>query len=295
MSRLFSLFLALIIGASAALATNRALLIGIGSYDRMATGWGPTHGDRDVDLLLPVLQKRGFTDIVTLKNERARKSAVVQAFKDLADRCAAGDKVYIHFSGHGQLVVDANGDEGTPKPYDEALVLYDAGRDSRKLGGAYDGRNHLIDDEIAPLLSAIKKKIGRKGEIFFAADACYSRGIQKDEITELDDTELLNYIRGTDHPFYPPAGSKYLASLPKPRPFPAGGKLYVATGAQGNERNLEYRAPDGKIYGSLSYYVDLLLRKDADFARWAREFQSGAYTRTNIFPPFQHPSLTIIS
>ena len=33
------------------LATNRALLIGIGKYDRMATGWNVIHGDNDVALL----------------------------------------------------------------------------------------------------------------------------------------------------------------------------------------------------------------------------------------------------
>lgn len=287
---LISLLLSLM--AATAFAESRALLIGIGKYDRRLTGWGETHGDSDVELLGDALRKAGFSDIATLVNGQATKKAVVSAFRTLASRCGEGDRVYVHFSGHGQLVKDCNGDEGSPKPYEESVVPYDAGRDSRKCGGGYDGRNHLLDDEIATLLADIKKAVGKNGEVFFAVDACYSRGIEKDEMVDFD-PELASYIRGTDIPFAPPPGSTYLASLPRPEPYPAGGRLYVASGCGAAERNIEYRAADGRLYGSLSFYIYTLLRKDSDFSRWKREFDSEGYRREGIFQTFQHPSVIL--
>ncbi len=36
---------------------------------------------------------------------------MVKAFKRLAARCRRGDIVYVHYSGHGQLMTDLDGDE----------------------------------------------------------------------------------------------------------------------------------------------------------------------------------------
>ena len=145
------------------LATNRALLVGIGKYDRMKTGWNVIHGDNDVDLLRPLLQKRGFSDIVALTNEQATKAKIVNELNALAERCQSGDNVYFHFSGHGQPIRDDNGDEGKSKKYDESIIPYDACRDSRKMNGKYVGQYHLIDDELCPLLYSIKLKLGQDG------------------------------------------------------------------------------------------------------------------------------------
>ena len=274
-------------------AANRALLVGIGKYDQMRTGWSPIHGDKDVELLAPMLAKKGFNDIVTLKNDKATKKAIVNALKDLAERSAPGDRIYFHFSGHGQPVRDDNHDEKDGKKYDESIVPYDACRDNLKMGGNYEGQNHLIDDELAPLLDAIKKKIGRKGELFVAVDACYSKGIQKDEVTDLD-PDILNFARGTDQPFVPKKGSTYLKNLPKPKEFSEGGLLTVVTACGSNESNYEYKVTPRLRYGALSYYIYTLLKTDADFSRWRKSFQEKKYEGRNIFQPIQHPSIEII-
>lgn len=275
-----------------ALATNHALLVGIGAYDSKRTGWEQVHGDNDVALLKPLLQKKGFTDVVCLSNEQATKAGIVNALKDLALRCKPGDKVYFHFSGHGQPIRDDNHDEKAPKKYDESIIPYDACRDSRKMSGKYAGENHLVDDELCPLLDAVKRRLGTKGELFVAVDACYSHGIEKDEVTDLD-PELLRYMRGTDHVFFPPAGSSYLKKLPKPKGFSRGARMSVVTACRENERNLEYKAPTGSLYGSLSYYISSLLKKDADFSRWIRCFKNRDYARLNIIQSVQHPSIEI--
>lgn len=285
-------FLMIVLALSAG-ATNRALLVGIGEYDQMATGWGRIHGDADVVLLKPLLANRGFSDIVTLTNADAKKADIVNALRQLAIRCKPGDKVYFHFSGHGQPISDENRDEANGKQFDESIIPYDACRDSRKMNGKYVGQFHLIDDELCPLLNEIKKAIGSNGEMFVAVDACYSKGIQKDEMTDID-PELLRYARGTDHAFVPHGHTSYLERVPKPDRFNPGAKMWVAAACQSNERNLEYRADSGKMYGSLSYYIAILLKSNANFGSWADSIREKRYVTRRIFQPSQHPSIEFI-
>lgn len=270
------------------LATNRALLVGIGKYDQMKTGWNVIHGDNDVELLLPLLQQRGFGDIVTLTNEQATKASIVEALTSLANRCQSGDKVYFHFSGHGQPIRDDNHDEGISKKYDESIIPYDACRDSRKMNGTYSGQYHLIDDELCPLLDAIKRKLGTDGELFVVVDACFSKGIQKDEMTEID-PELIRYVRGTNYAFTPPGR----ITVKSPKDFTKGAILTVVTACKENERNIEYKAPSGRIYGSLSYYISILLKSNADFSHWRKSFGEKSYMNRGIFQSIQHPSIEI--
>jgi len=269
-------------------AANHALLVGIGKYDRMKTGWSEIHGDKDVALLKPLLEKHGFDDIVTLTNAQATKAGIVDELTALADRCNPGDKVYFHFSGHGQPIRDDNRDEGGSKKYDESIIPYDACRDSRKLDGTYVGQYHLIDDELCPLLDAVKSKLGPDGELFVVVDACFSRGIQKDEMTEID-PELLLYIRGTNHAFTPPGR----ITVKKPKGYTKGAKLTVVTACKEDERNFECKTPSGKIYGSLSYYISILLKSNADFEHWRQCFYNKSYSGRGIFQTFQHPSVEV--
>ena len=51
-----------------------------------------------------MLKDLGYTDFTTLTNEQATKVGMVDAFMSLATRCRKGDVVYIHYSGHGQLM-----------------------------------------------------------------------------------------------------------------------------------------------------------------------------------------------
>ena len=156
------------------------------------------------------------------------------------------------------------------------------------MNGKYAGQFHLIDDELCPLLNEIKKAIGSNGEMFVAVDACYSKGIQKDEMTDTD-PELLRYARGTTtHSF--PKGINHIFRLFRnlTDSLPVL-KMWVATACQSNERNLEYRSDSGKMYGSLSYYISLLLKSNADFGSWANSIREHRYATRGIFQPSQAP------
>lgn len=155
-------------------ATYRALLFGLGAQEDCT--WGKIHGDNDLYYVRQVLDDAGFTDIVQVKNEKATKQGMVRAFIDLANRCHKGDVVYIHYSGHGQLMTDLDGDEGLRSNasyarWDEAWIPYDA---YMHYGENDRGEKHLCDDEVEFYLSTIRERIGKKGQLIVVVDACHS-------------------------------------------------------------------------------------------------------------------------
>lgn len=174
MYRCILLFLLSIAAAMVHAQCKRALVFGIGEYEDKS--WNKINGDKDVDYAVEMLKVMGYTDIVTFKNSEATKVAMVEAFVSLAKRCGEGDVVYIHYSGHGQMITDLNGDEsfkwsGKHAMWDESWVPYDA---YMMYGKNDDGSKHLTDDEVASFLTAIRESIGNDGELVVVVDACHS-------------------------------------------------------------------------------------------------------------------------
>lgn len=142
-------------------------MIGIGR--QMDSSWPEIHGDRDVPLVVDMLEKCGFTDITTLTDENATKKGITDAFSRLACACSAGDLVYVHFSGHGQWMTDIEGDE--PDGWDESWIPYDA---YRTYCDKDRGDRHLCDDELAVLLQSVRDAVGTDGNVIVVVDACHS-------------------------------------------------------------------------------------------------------------------------
>ena len=276
-------------------AENRALLVGIGKYDTRKTGWSVIHGDSDVDMLNKWLISNGYKEenINCLKNEQATKNGIVKALKELAMQCRPGDKVIFHFSGHGQPISDLNGDE-KKKPFDEAIVPYDACRTRRyKIGNSYyNGENHLTDDELNYLLNDIKKRLGNNGYLFVSFDACYSEGMEMAKsMIEQDDVKKIGPIRGTADVLKISRGSK-VARNPKPKEFSKGGSMTVVSACRDYERNYEYREPGtNRLYGSLSYCLKELIEKGISMNKWEKFFKDEKYKDWDIFMSEQHPTV----
>lgn len=276
-------------------AESRALLIGIGDYDTQRTGWRKIHGDADVALLAPELREKGFL-VNILVNKKATKNNIINALRKLSKEAREGDKVYFHFSGHGQRVPDINGDE--EDGFDEAIIPFDAYRAPAyaSVPLLYKGENHIIDDELAPLFESIREKIGNSGELFAVFDACYSRGLEKggeeDWTDEFDDDSYPVIVRGTSD-YFTTNDKSYLLSVPIPRDFKPGCLTAIITASLENERNFEVNI-NGHHYGSLSYCVYQLLKKNIPLSEWIPYFKSGEYRNSGCFKSFQHPSITII-
>lgn len=172
--------------------TRRALVIGIGQQEDAS--WAKINGDKDVPYVLQMLQNAGYKDVRTLINKQATKASIISAFKKLTSQCTTGDMVYIHFSGHGQLVTDVNGDENDG--WDEAWIPYDA---YLKYGKNDKGEKHLIDDEINVLLTNIQNKIGDGGKLLIVVDACHSgdssRGDEDEVIRGVKDEFVIPIMK----------------------------------------------------------------------------------------------------
>ena len=115
--------MAIVLGIGLMCAKNTALLIGIGNYNPTATGWSKIHGNNDVSLLESKLKSKGFS-VSYLTDGNATKNNIKAALTKLVGAVSAGDVVYLHFSGHGQLVADMNNDE--QEDFDQSFVCYDA-------------------------------------------------------------------------------------------------------------------------------------------------------------------------
>ena len=231
---LFTFFFFLSVPLSA--QTRRALVIGIGK--QKDASWVKINGDKDVAYVLRILKETGYTDVRTLTDEQATKAGVVSAFKMLTKGCKAGDVVYIHFSGHGQLVTDVNGDE--QDGWDEAWIPYDAyliyGRKDK-------GEKHLVDDEINVLLTSIKKKIGESGKLLVVVDACHSGDSSRG-----DDDEV---VRGVKDEFVIPIKKKGKSAK-------APEQWITLSACKDFQINQEMKAP--KV-GKLTYAIYMAVQK----------------------------------
>ena len=157
-----------LLAAPAANAASHALLIGISDYQ--AAGLSPLPGAlTDVELMGAVLKERlGLRpeEIRVLRNAEATHDGLRRAFRELADAVAPGDFVYIHYSGHGSLVPDRNGD-GERTGHDQTLVTHGA----RTATAQGDDRFDVLDDQLNAWLAPIA---ARAGELVYVADACHS-------------------------------------------------------------------------------------------------------------------------
>ena len=235
--------------------TKRALLIGVSEYASNNSDnedvWTNIHGTNDVELLFKTLKKQSF-NIATLCNKEATATKIRKALKKAASSCNEGDLVYIHFSCHGQPVEDLNGDE--PEGWDEALVPIDAKKVYQK--GVYEGKNHIIDDELNEYLREIRTKVGKNGFVYVVVDACHAgssyRGDEKERITR----GTYRGFTASDKPFVPKIDKRGKIEIEKSNVM---SDICILEACRSYQVNSEIQE-NGIYYGSLSYYVNKVLQ-----------------------------------
>ena len=182
---------ALLIGGQTMNAeTKRALLVGISDYGNAMEDpnkWANISGANDIGLLSPLFTEHGYS-VTSLVDSQATHANITNALMELAKESKKGDTVYIHFSMHGQPFEDLNGDE--EDGWDESLIPVDA--EMRYTEGVYEGKNHLLDDELEVYFNDIRSKLSSGGQLLVILDACHSGTASRGD----DD-----HIRGTREGF----------------------------------------------------------------------------------------------
>lgn len=191
-------FIGLALEGSVLSQTNHALVVTIGEYP-LDSGWESIHSNNDKQYILEILSREHFLEenITTLSDSRATKRNVTEAFRNLVRNVEKGDAVFVHFSCHGQQMMDDNGDE--PDGWDESLVLYDAKK--VYISKKYEGENHLRDDELGIWINELRKKSGDNGRVTVVLDACHSGTANRGEDEFIRDYK--EYVRGTTAYFAP--------------------------------------------------------------------------------------------
>ena len=233
--------------------------MGISKYDTALTGyqWNNINGANDVKLLAPILKAKGFK-VTTLTDEKATHKNIIEGINKLIATSRKGDIIYFHFSGHGQPVEDISGDE--VDGWDEAIIPVDARKVYKK--GVYEGHKHILDDDLALLITKLRTKIGPKGVVYAVLDACHAGTASKG----LDDDEDECPSRGTMQGFTYTRG-KYF----KPKKLETANYYKVQKTRQIShvvffeacrpyQLNREIKA-NNKIYGPLSFHMAQVIKK----------------------------------
>ena len=246
------LILVLLLGVQTMNAeTKRALLIGVSDYGNTMEDpnkWANISGANDIVLLSPLFTEHGYT-VTRLVDSQATHAGITNALAELAKESKKGDTVYIHFSMHGQPFEDLNGDE--EDGWDEALIPVDA--EMLYAEGVYEGKNHLLDDELEVYFNDIRSKIGSEGQLVVVLDACHSgTGVRGDN----------EHIRGTREGFtrsgkdYMPDRTNETNDYFTISTTNGQSPITVLEACRSYQVNREVRDVDTNTwYGSLSYYI----------------------------------------
>lgn len=176
MKQVLLLFILSVYTSTSFTQEKHALLVAIGQYPPESR-IRPIAAITDLKYLRAALNKQGFTDknIQTLINAKATRQGILSSLQAMALKVKKNDVVVISFGCHGQQIRDQrtvelgkDEDDG----YDEALVPYDARGAYSPTG--YRGEKHLRDDDLFPVLMAIRRKIGKEGSLLVLIDACHS-------------------------------------------------------------------------------------------------------------------------
>lgn len=268
------LIFALLLGVQSLNAeTKRALLIGVSDYGNAMEDpnkWANISGANDIVLLSPLFTEHGYS-VTSLVDAQATHAGITKALEKLARDSRKGDLVYIHFSMHGQPFEDLNGDE--EDGWDEALIPVDA--EMHYVEGVYEGKNHLLDDELEVYFNDIRNKLGSDGQLLVILDACHSGTSSRGD----DD-----HVRGTREGFsrsgkvYTPDRTKETNDYFAVATAKGQSPVTFIEACRSYQVNKEVRDVETNTwYGSLSFYIAQSMKdnKTVGSDEWVETIKTG--------------------
>lgn len=169
----------------------------------------------DANSMNEIASAKGYASRKMLIDDQATRANVISTIGKAAKELAAGDILFISYSGHGGQVPDVNGDDEDSK--DETWALYDG---------------ELIDDELYLLWSQFAEGV----RIIVLSDSCHSGTISK-EIP--DRTRRIKQIPKTvQEKTYKQHEELYTAAqwmVPKGKETPVAASVLLISGCQDHQ------------------------------------------------------------
>jgi hypothetical protein len=162
----------------------------------------------------------------------------------LVDGMVAGDEAVFHFSGHGSLVRDTNGDEATG--FDSCLCPIDYDAPSASGGG---GGGVVTDDEIRALLV---NRVPRGARLYVILDCCHN-GSGCDIRYKYEDFSVLVRERPT------PLWRTQQRAFVNPKYTDTAGEVFMISGSRDEQTSADAYI-NNAYAGALTYAVFAILR-----------------------------------
>lgn len=156
----------------------------------------------------------------------------------------AGDEAVFHFSGHGSLVRDTNGDEATG--FDSCLCPTDYDAPSASGGG---GGGPITDDEIRTLLV---ERVPRGARLYVILDCCHN-GSGCDIRYKYEDFSILVRERPT------PLWRTQQRAFANPKYTDTAGEVFMISGSRDEQTSADAYI-NNAYAGALTYAVFAILR-----------------------------------
>ena len=205
---------------------KRALLVGINYIGTNAALRGCIN---DIDNVAAYLQSaRGYSSAscIVLSDVAARKPTranILAAFGELLQGVRAGDELWFHYSGHGSLQRDLNGDE-------------ESGADSCICPLDYNQAGLISDDVVR---ASLAERVPAGVRLYIVLDMCHS-GTGCDLRYKFDDTSyLLNAAAGMPSAYDPNAWALRQTSYEFKRHAKTAGAVFCISGCQDTQTSAD--------------------------------------------------------
>jgi metacaspase-1 len=150
----------LLLAAESLTMADKAVLFGINKYKTISHLRGCVNDVKNVAALLTDILGFSAGNVRTRTDEKVTKKDIQKQWAWLLEDASPGDRLILHFSGHGSYTTDNDGDESDG--VDELLCLFDMDWD--------DGETYLLDDDIRQMTSEIPEGV----LVTFLFDSCHS-------------------------------------------------------------------------------------------------------------------------
>jgi hypothetical protein len=225
---------------------RRALLIGINYIGTPNQLYGCINDINNIGVYLSVDRKyNSFIVLTDYTSRKPTRANILSAFAELLKGAVAGDELWLHYSGHGNLMRDTNGDE-------------ESGQDSCICPLDFARSGFITDDLIRNNLALLVPKGVR---LYIILDACHS-GTGCDLRYKYDDASYLTNKKAPLPEIYVPSDwTLQQTNYEYKRYAKTNGDVFCISGCQDNQTSADAYI-DRQATGALSYILLKCLRNN---------------------------------